>query len=92
MKLILIILISFFNGAIIAQEIPLSKKIIEKIFNQNEKGRTHGFKKKELDQYGGEMISKYDSWYALEKDNTDKNLDTIKLYNHSGYLRVCDCR
>jgi hypothetical protein len=46
MKLIYYSFIIFSSFSNFAQEIPFSRKTIENIFRQNERGKTHGFKKK----------------------------------------------
>jgi hypothetical protein len=84
MKNILYILI-FIASIGHSQEINLSKKSISRIFLQNERGTTHGFKKKDRDSLGARIYSSYDNWYSLKSvDSLNKN-DTILIYNNSKY-------
>ena len=91
MKLFFSILIILFFNTHLSQDIPLSKKRIKKIFRQNEKGRTHGFKKNELDSFGARMYGKYDNWYGEKESNKRTGFDTIRLYNHRDFKMYRNC-
>lgn len=73
-----------------SQEITLSKRSLKKIFHQNVKGTTHGWKRKKWANSSNQAHKDaYNKWSSCNKDSLYYNSDTLIMYNYDGAPSSC---
>lgn len=73
------------------QEVDIPKKNLKKIFRQNAKGTTHGWKKGSDIQKDENHYMSYNEWLTGNCDSSYTSFDTLTFYNYN-YYQPEDCR
>lgn len=88
MKFLIFFIFVFSGSYIIAQKLPLTKRSVKEILNENARGRTHSFSRGGLDQIGRKYQEKYLDWYTNNQDSLYFNSDTLLFINHADYTQI----
>lgn len=84
MKILIILMLSLFSIAIMAQDTSLTKINLNRIFTKNANGKLFGWKKWRWDdEFSESYKNTYNLWVTINDDSAYYKSDTVILYNYS---------